>query len=103
MERWFGKIVVITGASSGIGEACARALVNAGLNVFGLARRENKLKEISMSLNNSKGTFNYACCDVRNEKDILNAFGYVEEKFGGTDVLINNAGISTAETIAGNY
>ncbi|KAK0072780.1 hypothetical protein PV325_010804 [Microctonus aethiopoides] len=99
MNRWIGKSAVVTGASSGIGEAIAKSLVNAGMNVFGLARRENRLDELSKSLNDAKGSFNYSRCDVRNENDILKAFDNVEQKFGGVDVLVNNAGLGLPGTI----
>ncbi|KAK0161995.1 hypothetical protein PV327_008379 [Microctonus hyperodae] len=55
MNRWIGKSAVVTGASSGIGEAIAKSLTIAGMNVFGLARRENRLDELSKSLREAKG------------------------------------------------
>lgn len=101
MERWIGKVAVVTGASSGIGEAIARSFVDAGLIVLGLARRDDKLKLIADSLKKSKGSFYYKRCDVRNENDIIQAFAYAENKFGGIDVLVNNAGIAKSSTITG--
>ncbi|XP_034936180.1 farnesol dehydrogenase-like [Chelonus insularis] len=99
MERWVGKLAIVTGVSSGIGEAITRALVGNGVNVLGLARREDKLKELSKKLEKSKGSFHYAKCDVRQEKDILNAFTLAENKFGGINILVNNAGIATSGVI----
>ncbi|CAD6204790.1 GSCOCG00002981001-RA-CDS [Cotesia congregata] len=93
MDRWVGKIAIVSGVSSGIGELLARELVSAGVNVLGLARRENKLQELSKSLKNTKGAFHYLKCDVRNERDIVDAFAYVEKNFGQLDILINNAAV----------
>lgn len=93
MERWNGKVAIVTGASAGIGEAIARSLVFHGLNVLGLARREDRLQKLSQDLKQSKGTFYYLRCDVENEEDILKAFAFVNDKFGSVDILINNAGI----------
>ncbi|XP_034936098.1 farnesol dehydrogenase-like [Chelonus insularis] len=96
MDRWAGKLAIVTGASAGIGEATAKALVIAGVNVLGLARGEEKLKKLQNSLTGCRGSFYYMKCDVRNEKDILNAFKYADEKLGGVNILINNAGIVKA-------
>lgn len=101
MERWTGKVAVVTGASSGIGEAICKTLVDDGLIVMGLARREDRLQQLLNSLSNGKGSFFYRRCDVRNEKDIVDAFAEVANKFGGVDVLVNNAGIAITNTIAG--
>lgn len=101
MNRWIGKVALVTGASSGIGESISRAFVGAGLHVLGLARREEKLKQLSNSLANSAGSFNYIKCDVRNENDILKAFSYAENKLGSIDILVNNAGIARHEYITG--
>lgn len=103
MNRWIGKSAVVTGASSGIGEAIAKSLTIAGMNVFGLARRENRLDELSKSLKDAKGSFHYSRCDVRNENDILKAFDNVEKNFGGVDVLVNNAGLGLPGTIGGKF
>lgn len=50
MDRWEGKLAVVTGASAGIGLAIARALVRSGLNVVGLARRKEKMEVKSLTL-----------------------------------------------------
>ncbi|XP_030377893.1 farnesol dehydrogenase [Scaptodrosophila lebanonensis] len=98
MERWHNKIAVVTGASGGIGAACARAMVGAGLRVVGLARREAKLKELRDSLpKNLQSNFIPRRCDVSKEDQVQNSFDWIEREFGGTDVLLNNAGI-TRET-----
>ncbi|XP_057318348.1 uncharacterized protein LOC130663244 [Microplitis mediator] len=98
MDRWAGKFAIVTGVSSGIGEVLAKELVTLGVNVLGLARRENRLQELSKSLKNSKGAFHYLKCDLRNEQDILNAFAFAEKNFGRVDILVNNAAILTHDT-----
>lgn len=95
MDRWRNKTAVVTGASSGIGAACAIDLVKSGMKVVGLARRENRLHEIRNSLPKKlRENFHPIKCDVTKEDDVLKAFKWVEEHLGGVDVLINNAGIS---------
>ncbi|XP_034936097.1 farnesol dehydrogenase-like [Chelonus insularis] len=96
MDRWIGKLAIVTGASSGIGEAICKSLVRSGVNVLGLARREDRLESLKKELSGCKGLFYFAKCDVQNEADIVNAFDYAEKKLGGVDILINNAGILKA-------
>ncbi|XP_073821885.1 farnesol dehydrogenase [Musca autumnalis] len=98
MERWHNKLAIVTGASGGIGAACARALVGAGLRVVGLARREAKLKELQDNLpERQKSLFIPRKCDVSKEDEIMEIFEWTEKQLGGADVLLNNAGI-TRET-----
>ncbi|XP_053687359.1 farnesol dehydrogenase-like [Sabethes cyaneus] len=94
MDRWTGKVAVVTGASSGIGAATAKALANAGMVVIGLARRVERVEALKKDLPPSvQESFHAAKCDVSKEEDILKTFRWIEQKFGGVDVLINNAGI----------
>ncbi|ALC38254.1 CG9150 [Drosophila busckii] len=98
MERWHNKLAVVTGASGGIGAACARAMIAAGLRVVGLARREEKLKELRESLpSDLQKNFIARRCDVSNEDQVLSTFDWIERELEGPDVLLNNAGI-TRET-----
>lgn len=101
MDRWVDKVAVVTGASSGIGEAIAVTLVESGLKVIGLARRLEKLQEISERLAQTKGIFHPIQCDVTKEKEIIEVFKFAKS-LGGVDILINNAGVAFAETIIGN-
>uniref|UniRef100_A0A9I3GIM9 Dehydrogenase n=1 Tax=Anopheles farauti TaxID=69004 RepID=A0A9I3GIM9_9DIPT len=95
MDRWAGKVAVVTGASSGIGAATVKALANAGMITFGLARRVERVDELKNDLSgDAKERLHSIRCDVTKEEDILAAFRQIEEKFGGVDVLINNAGIA---------
>lgn len=94
MDRWFGKTAVVTGASSGIGAAIVIDLVKAGVNVVGLARRKERIDALRDNIPSSaKGTLYAIKCDLTKESDIKNAFNWIEANLGGTDIMINNAGI----------
>uniref|UniRef100_A0A4Y0BPS9 Dehydrogenase n=1 Tax=Anopheles funestus TaxID=62324 RepID=A0A4Y0BPS9_ANOFN len=95
MDRWQGKVAIVTGASSGIGAATVIALAKAGMITFGLARRVERVEELKNDLPEEVRERLHAIrCDVTKEEDILAAFREVEQKFGGVDVLINNAGVA---------
>lgn len=93
MDKWQGKTAVVTGASAGIGAAIVRDLVKAGVNVVALARRVDKLEELKKELKGAKGKVTPFGCDVSDLKSVEAAFAFVEKTLGGTDILINNAGI----------
>lgn len=85
------KTLLITGASSGIGEATARAARQAGWNVALLARREDKLKELVTSLGGDDAALAVAC-DVSDLASLENAVKTTVSKFGGIDAAFANAG-----------
>lgn len=87
------KVVVITGASSGIGEATARMLAEGGAKVVLGARREAKLAKIVEEIKNNGGQATYAVTDVTKASDIKDLVTLAQETFGGIDVIFNNAGI----------
>lgn len=99
MDRWVGKVAVVTGASAGIGAAIAASLVKEGLLVVGLARRLEKLEKLSSSLGGAKGKLYARECDVSNEEDLLEAFEWIKTKLGGVDILVNNAGVVTHKRV----
>ncbi|XP_046666127.1 farnesol dehydrogenase-like isoform X2 [Homalodisca vitripennis] len=94
MDKWRGKVAVVTGASSGIGAAVARSLVHHGMVVVGLARRDDRIKQLSEELAAAKepGQLHAIRADVCKEEDLLSAFDWVDRELGGVDVLVNNAG-----------
>jgi len=97
--RWSGKVAVVTGASSGIGEAIALNLADRGVIVVALARRKEKLEALSSRTN---GTIHPMVCDFLKEEDILRSFRTIEQTLGGVDILVNNAGVAKLGKLTGN-
>lgn len=94
MERWVGKIAVVTGASAGIGAAIVVDLVKAGCIVVGLARRQERVEELKTKvLASATGKLHALKCDVSNEEDIKSAFAWIENNLGAVHILVNNAGV----------
>lgn len=94
MKRWIGRVAVVTGASSGIGAAIAKELALAGLITVGLARRVERVEALRDQIPKQFSANLHAIkCDVSQEEDIDRVFQKIVDKFGGIDVLINNAGI----------
>jgi NADP-dependent 3-hydroxy acid dehydrogenase YdfG len=87
------KVVVITGASSGIGEATARLLSKNGARVVLGARRTNRLKAIAKDIRADGGTAEYQALDVTQRSQLESIIQFAQSKFERVDVLINNAGI----------
>ncbi|XP_037822149.1 farnesol dehydrogenase-like [Lucilia sericata] len=93
MERWQNKVAVVTGASSGIGSAIVKDLINNGLQVVGLARRVERVEELKKQLPvKLQSKLTALKCDVSNLKSVNEAFDKIISKFGGVDILVNNAG-----------
>lgn len=91
MQGIEGKVIIITGASSGIGEATARALVAAGAKVMLSARREERLSALSGELGADQAA--YLASDVTNLDDMKAVAACALEHFGKIDALFANAGI----------
>ncbi|MBD2465517.1 SDR family oxidoreductase [Oscillatoria sp. FACHB-1407] len=87
------KVVLITGASSGIGEATARLLARNGLRVVLGARRTDRLEAIASEIREKGGVAEYRALDVTNLEDMQAIVEFAENKFGHLDVVVNNAGI----------
>ncbi|EDW06124.2 uncharacterized protein Dmoj_GI16085 [Drosophila mojavensis] len=102
MERWRNKVAVVSGASAGIGAACARALVGAGLLVVGLARRQERIEEMRAKLPPAEQRRLHARrCDITRESEVLAAFDWAQRELGGVHVLVNNAGIIATTELSG--
>lgn len=88
------KVIAITGASSGIGEATALLLAGRGAKVVLGARRTEKLKILAGKITEAGGTAIYAETDVKRRKDLSNLVDLAVERFGKLDVFVGNAGIA---------
>lgn len=101
MDRWKGRVALVTGASSGIGRAVARRLAASGLRVALCARREERLRELARELEDTGAEVLVRGADLRQGEAILGLFGALRERWGGVDVLVNNAGLGRAASLIG--
>jgi NADP-dependent 3-hydroxy acid dehydrogenase YdfG len=88
-----GRVAVITGASSGIGEATAKALASRGASVALLARRKDKLEALNNEIQKAGGQSAVWQIDVTDRKAIERVAAAVVGKFGRVDIVVNNAGV----------
>lgn len=93
-----GKIVLVTGASSGIGQATALALSKAGARVAVGARRTDRLKDLAQD---TPGEILVVELDVTDEQSVQAAVAATVERFGALDAVVNNAGIMLSGAILG--
>jgi NADP-dependent 3-hydroxy acid dehydrogenase YdfG len=90
MQDLSGKVAVVTGASSGIGEAAARLLVAEGVKVVLVARRQARIDALAAELGPDVVAIT---ADVADPAQVANVFDEVQKRFGGLDLLFNNAGL----------
>ena len=96
-----GKVALVTGASSGIGEATAIALAEAGAAVAIGARRKDRLDALATKLRDGGARVLQLDLDVTDEQACTAAVARTREELGGLDVLVNNAGVMLLGTIVG--
>ena len=94
------KVAIITGASSGIGEATARRLAESGARVVLAARRVERLEALAADIERREGTALVAPTDVTDERSVQRLARTALDAFGRIDILINNAGIMPLSPIS---
>ena len=102
MKTLQNKTIVITGASSGIGEKVALKVAKKGAQPILLARSEDKLKELTRKI---KTESSVACIyfplDVSDTDQVIEVFGKIDEEVGDIDILLNNAGFGVFDAFNG--
>jgi NADP-dependent 3-hydroxy acid dehydrogenase YdfG len=95
-----GKTALVTGASSGIGEATAHALARDGARVALAARREEALNDVAETIETEYGAETLVVpTNVRDEASVETMTETTVSEFGGLDVLVNNAGLARGESV----
>jgi NADP-dependent 3-hydroxy acid dehydrogenase YdfG len=97
------KVVIITGASSGIGEASAKLLASKGAKVVLGARREDKLRQLVDEIQGAGGQAVYQVMDVVNPSDNAEIVKLAKEAFEGVDVIFLNAGVMPNSPLSAGF
>ena len=96
-----GKVVIITGASSGMGEAAARHLADLGATVVVAARRTERIDRLVAKIVDTGGKALAVATDVTRREDLQRLADVTVERFGRIDVLVNNAGVMPLSPLEG--
>jgi NADP-dependent 3-hydroxy acid dehydrogenase YdfG len=94
------KVVIITGASSGLGEATARRLAKNGARLMLAARREDRLKDLVADIQKDGGVAKYQVTDISDRSQVEQLVQATKEAYGKIDVLVNNAGLMPLSPLA---
>ncbi len=98
-----GKVVLVTGASSGIGEATARRVAHNGGRVLLVSRTREKLESVRSEIVDAGGEAHVHPCDLASSEEIGRMADEVLAEHGGVDILVNNAGRSIRRSVANSY
>ena len=99
MSSLAGHVALVTGASQGIGRACAIALAQDGASVALAARNEEKLKQVADEISAAGGKAESFRMDVGSEDDVKSAIKKAIDSFGKVDILVNNAGVTRDQLV----
>ena len=94
-----GRVALVTGASSGLGEQFARTLSNAGAAVVLAGRRVERLKTLRAEIEGNGGDAHVVMMDVTDPVSIRAAVAHAETEVGGIDILVNNSGVSATQKL----
>jgi NAD(P)-dependent dehydrogenase (short-subunit alcohol dehydrogenase family) len=94
-----GRVALVTGATSGLGEQFAKTLAAAGAGVVLAGRRVELLKQVRAEIEGAGGDAHYVEMDVTDTRSIAAAVAHAETEMGSIDILINNSGVSTTQKI----
>ncbi len=94
-----GRVALVTGASQGIGRACALELAAAGVSIAAAARNEEKLAALVAEITSRGGQAAAFKMDVASEDDVKSAVKAAIERFGKVDILVNNAGVTRDQLV----
>jgi NADP-dependent 3-hydroxy acid dehydrogenase YdfG len=95
-----GKVIAITGASSGIGEGAARLLAERGAHVVVGARRTERLEKLVAGITAAGGSARFRAVDVTSRADTRAFVDFARDAFGPVDVIVNNAGVMPLSPLA---
>ncbi len=101
-KRFFGKTVVITGGTTGIGAAVVRAFVAEGAPVFFCGREDDLGKNLETAITKEGGKAYFFHADVRNVSEVKRFFEKALKTLGGIDIAFNNAGITNPPNLTGD-
>ena len=102
-SRLAGRRVMVTGASSGIGEATARAVAARGAHALLVARRDDELDRVVGEIRDAGGQASAYPCDLTDEDSVKALVEAVLDEHGGVDMLVNNAGRSIRRSLSASY
>ena len=91
-ERLAGKVAVVTGGNSGIGETTGQVFAREGAKVVLMARREEQGEAVAQGIRDAGGEATFIRCDVGDDESVSQAVAQAAEVYGGINVLFNNAG-----------
>ena len=93
MNRLDGKVAIITGGTSGMGEASAKRFAEAGAYVVVVGRNRERGEKVAEDIRKNKGVSVFFQADVADEKEVKALIAQVDKKYHKIDILFNNAGI----------
>eukprot|EP00731_Ephydatia_muelleri_P021040 Em0013g767a len=99
MERWKGKVALVTGASSGIGYDIAKQLALLGMKVIGCARNITTIETLGAELQSTSRWLVGIKCDLTKEEEIMDIFQFIRRQYGDISVCVYSAGVAHVATL----